>query len=198
VCHLCRPTYSEDRSRPAEDQSSCCEPFLHSDDCPAIEHIGYLMAQQSGEWSELLSQEQTALALSRVTAANILPPLTVLPSGSDLLAYCVNLRDHVDGSLVRELAMMLNADWRDLGWERVNNSTYLCVIGAGVAGCIDTTPNHERLYLRYASSLESELYLAGRAVDLPRSRLFLQTALYERIDTLLIEVRARVWHWIYG
>lgn len=156
------------------------------------------MARQSGDWSELLSREQTAFALSRVTAANILPPLTVLPCGTDLLGYNVTLRDHMDESLVRELSLMLNAEWRDLGWERVNGATYLCVIGAGVAGCIDTTPNSERLYLRYASSLESELYLAGRAVDLPRSRLFLQTALYEQIDTLLVEVRARAWHWIYG
>ncbi|MCX9079839.1 MAG: hypothetical protein OIN84_17875 [Candidatus Methanoperedens sp.] len=159
--------------------------------------MGFMMARQSGDWSETLSKEQTALALSRVTAANILPPLTELACGTDLLSYNVTLHDHMDESLVRELAMMLNADWHELGWERVNGSTYLCVIGAGVAGCIDITPNQERIYLRYATSLENELYLAGRAVDLPRSRLFLQTALYERIDSLLIEVRARTWHWIY-
>lgn len=157
-----------------------------------------MMAQRSDNCSDMLSQEQAAFALSRVTAANILPPLTVLSCGSDLLDYNVNLRDHLDESLVRELALMLNNDWRDLGWERVNGSTYLCVIGAGVAGCIDTTQNRERVYLRYASSLENELYLAGRAVDLPRSRLFLQTALYERIDALLVEVRTRTWHWIYS
>lgn len=157
-----------------------------------------MMARQLGDWSEFLSEEQTALALSQVTAAHILPPLTVLSCGSDLLDYSVNLRDQLDASLVREMALMLNADWHDLGWERVNGSTYLCVIGAGVAGCIHTTPNQERIYLRYASSLENELYLAGRAVDLPRSRLFLQTALYERIDALLVEVRARTWYWIYG
>ena len=157
-----------------------------------------MTAQESGDWSDLFSREQTALALSQVTAAHILPPLTELPCGTDLLDYCVNLREHMDESLVRELAMMLNADWRELGWEQVNGATYLCVIGAGVAGCIDTTPNQERLYLRYAASLENELYLAGCTVDLPRSRLFLQTALYERIDTLLAEVRARTWHWIDG
>ncbi len=198
MCHLCHFNHSEDRSHPAEDRSPCHQPFLRSEGCPPIEHFGFTVAQQSGDWSELLSREQMAFALSQVTAAHILPPLTVLSSGSDLLDYSVNLRDHMDASLVRELSLMLNADWRDLGWERVNGSTYLCVVGAGVAGCIDAAPNQERLYLRYASSLENELYLAGRAVDLPRSRLFLQTALYERIDSLLVEVGARAWHWIYG
>lgn len=192
VCQLCHFSHSEDRSYP--EKNSPCQPFLHRDGCI----IGSMGMWHSGNWSDFWSQEQTALALSRVTAANILPPLTELACGSDLLDYSVNLRDHMDESLVRELALMLNADWRDLGWEQVNGSTYLCVIGAGVAGCIDTMPNHERLYLRYASSLENELYLAGRAVDLPRSRLFLQTALCERIDTLLVEVRVRAWHWIYG
>jgi hypothetical protein len=199
MCHLCLFNHpnAENRSVPAENQPPSCQPFVHSENRPIIGHFGSMMARQSGDWSELLSQEQVALALSQVTAANILPHLTVLSCGSDLLAYSVNLRDHMDESLLRELSLMLNADWRDLGWERVNGTTYLCVIGAGVAGCIDTTINGERLYLRYASSLENELYLAGRAVDLPRSRLFLQTALYERIDSLLIEVRAHAWHWIY-
>ncbi len=74
--------------------------------------------------------------------------------------------------------------------------SYTFVIGAGVAATLDLHPGREQLYLRYASDLADELYLAGRAIDLPRSRLFLQTTLYERVDALLAQLRERCWRWV--
>jgi hypothetical protein len=56
--------------------------------------------------------------------------------------------------------------------------------------------NAERLYLRYASDVEHALYLAGRTLDLPRSRLFLQSTLYERFEVILVQVRSRTWNWL--
>jgi hypothetical protein len=73
---------------------------------------------------------------------------------------------------------------------------YASVIGAGVAACIDTTPGDETLYLRYATTLAAELFVAGRTTDMPRSQLFLQTALYERVDILLEQMRVRTWYWL--
>jgi hypothetical protein len=188
----------DDRSNPAKDNSPNFQPFLRSDDGAAIKHMGIRMAQTSGNWSDFMSPEQTAVALGQVTATKILPPLTELPTGNDLLEYSVNLRDHLDESVVRELRLLLETNWRDLGWERTTPTSYLCVIGAGAAACIDTTRNREQIYLRYASELENELYLAGRTVDLPRSRLGLQIALREKVNVLLSQVRSRAWQWISG
>jgi len=98
--------------------------------------------------------------------------------------------------LVRELALVLENDWRALGWEQVGRSRYLCVIGAGVAASLDTTPGAEQLDLRYATELETELFHAGCAPDRLRSRLFLQSALYEKMNVLLTRVRSNIWHWI--
>jgi hypothetical protein len=142
--------------------------------------------------------EQTAFALSQVTAAAVLPPLVPLACGSDLLAYSVPLRAPLDAALVRDLALVLAGRGRELGWTQISGTAYLSVIGAGVAVCIDTTLGAETLRLRYDTMLENALFHAGRTADLPRSRLFLQTNLYEQVDTLLAAVREQVWHWLHG
>ncbi len=175
-----KPLIFEDSSEPTE--AACHLAFVQQ------------MAREAGTWSEITSPEQTALALTQITAAHVLPPLVDLPCGTDLLTYSVQLREHLDGALVDELAMVLKAGWRELGWEQVGSSMYMCVIGAGAAACINMAEGE--LYLRYDSELEHALYLAGRTIDLPRSRLFLQTALYERFDCLLAQVRMRTWHWL--
>jgi hypothetical protein len=181
----------DERCCPAEDEA-LAQPFLPG----ANRSVPALSWLEKGDWADLMNHENTALALSQVTAANVLPPLLDLPTGVDLLQYRVELRDQLDPILVRELALILENQWQALGWEQVSETSFLCVIGAGVAACIETTPGEECLYLRYASVLANELFHAGRAIDLPRSRLFLQTTLHEKINPLLARLRDRCWQWV--
>lgn len=193
MCNLCSyftPYISDDRAKEPSESREICQPFLSRENACHV----WRLARETSQWQQVMSPEQTAFALSQVTAVHVLPPLLPLSSGTDLLDYNVCLRDQMDGTLVDELAVMLKLSWRDAGWEQVSTTTFLCVIGAGVAACIDTTPGEEQLYLRYASDLEHELYLAGRTLDLPRSRLFLQSTLYERFDILLTQVRSHIWN----
>jgi hypothetical protein len=145
---------------------------------------------------QALTPEQMAYALGQVTANGVLPSLTRLENGYELLEYRVDLREALNADLVKELVVVLENDGADLHWNQVDVSSYLCVIGAGVAACIDATPGQEQLSLRYANGLVSALHNAHRAEALPRSLLFLQTTLYERFDALLAEVRKRMWYWV--
>jgi hypothetical protein len=176
----------DERSTPPEDVQEW-QPYLR----PGSASLAWLERTP-----EAMSRESMALALSRVTAAHILPPLVEVPTGEDLLKYRVELRDVLDPILVAELGLILSDQWQALHWEKVGQQTFMFVIGAGVAATIDLTRGEEQLYLRYGSELANELYLAGRAPDLTRSRLFLQTALYERVDALLEQLRERCWQWV--
>lgn len=155
-------------------------------------------AFEQGDWSDLNNKEQVALALSKVRAENILPALTDLSHGTDLLGYHVKLREHLHDVIVQEVSHVLHESWRQTDWKQVGVNQYLCVIGAGVAVCMDTTPHEESLSLRYARELESEMYLTGTAPDRVRSRLGLQTNLNEKLDTLLATARSRIWYWVTG
>lgn len=181
----------DERCCPAEEEA-LMQPFLAGDN-HCVPGLSWL---ERGNWAGLMDRENSALALSQVTAANLLPPLLDLPTGADLLRYRVELREKLDPALVRELALIVEHEWRALGWEQVGETSFLCVIGAGVAACIETVPGEECLYLRYASGLANELFHAGRAIDLPRSRLFLQTTLHEKINPILARLRDRCWQWI--
>ena len=176
----------DERSIPPED-STPLQPFLRE-------------SALSLAWLErspgLMSREHMALALSQVTATHLLPPLLDVPTGEDLLNYRVELREVLDAVLVAELRLILETQWQALQWEKVGPQTYMFVIGAGVAATLDMSRDEEQLSLRYASELAQELYLAGRAPDLPRSRLFLQTALYEQVNALLDVLRERCWQWV--
>jgi len=177
------PVIFEERVRPGVYESTYeCQPFLSRGELP---------------WDmQALTQEQMAYALGQVTASNVLQSLTLLENGYEMLEYHVNLRDSLHPDLVKELVSVLDSSGSSLYWNQVDVSCYLCVIGAGVAACIDTTPGQEQLYLRYANTLVDALHQAQRAAELPRSLLFLQTTLYERFDLLLAEVRKRTWHWL--
>jgi hypothetical protein len=186
----------ERQKRPSSESLLENQPFLHQG---LMNPIGYRTAQlarEAGKWADMMDNEQTAYALAQVSAANILPPLVDLEDGNALLEYCVTLRDHLDGALVDELVSILDMRAAEFHWSRVEATVYASVIGAGVAACIDTTRTAERLYLRYANTLAAEFFVAGRAAEMPRSRLFLQTALHERLDTLLQQTRTRTWFWL--
>jgi hypothetical protein len=154
------------------------------------------LLRESGGWERDVSPEQTALELSQVTAARVLPPLMELDSGSELLEYHVRLRDHLANFLVSEMMAVLDSCGSELNWNQVDTTSYACVIGAGVAACIDTTPGQEILYLRYANTLVTKLYGARHAAEMPVSLLFLQTTLHERVDAILEQARPRCWHWL--
>ncbi|MBI5667009.1 MAG: hypothetical protein HZC41_03305 [Chloroflexi bacterium] len=185
----------EDRAHPDSDVSAA-SPFVRQPQTESSTRFMHDLARDYGCWSDVLSPEQTAYALAQVTAATVLPPLTRLNSGSELLDYRVSLREVLGSALVPELAAALNEP--DPHWQQVHASGYACVIGAGVAAYLDITPGSESLSLRYANALVPVLLNARRAAELPRSRLFLQTALYERFDALLARARARAWFWLAG
>jgi hypothetical protein len=145
---------------------------------------------------ENIDRECLALALSQLTAARLLLPLVEVETGEALLRYRVDLRAQVDTFVVEEIKRALETQWHKLGWEQLGQHTFLCVIGAGVAACIDTTPGEEQLCLRYASELAHEMFHAGCAPDAWRSRLFLQTTLYEKFNALLKIARAGCWQWL--
>lgn len=179
----------DERCCPAEAEELQLQPFLRGS--------GFsLAALDPDDLSAWMSHESLALALSQVTAANVLPPLLEVPTGEDMLKYHVELQGRLHSVLVRELAQVLENDWQALGWQQVSDQRYLCVIGAGVAASLDMTPGIEQLDLRYASELETELFHAGYAPDRLRSRLFLQSALYEKMNVLLTRVRNNMWHWL--
>jgi hypothetical protein len=149
-------------------------------------------------YQQQLLAEQTAYALGQITSSKFLPSLTRLSSGSDLLHYRVRLNEYLDADLVRELVASLESGASDMDWEQIQASCYACVIGAGVAACIDTTFGNEQLYLRYANALADQLGRARRAAEMPRSLLFLESALHEKVDVLLARVRQRMWLWLIG
>jgi hypothetical protein len=186
----------DERSGPSEELTNVCQPLTIVPAADPLSGLRSALAFEKGTWGQFLSPEQTAWCISQLTAAHLLPPLTRLPCGSDLLTYQVWLRDRLGPFLVDELDQVLAENWRQMGWEHVAAHSYMCVIGAGVAARIDATPGDEQLCLRYESALANELFHAGRAVDLPRSRLFLQQTLFEQVDALLTLVRARLWCWL--
>lgn len=179
----------EERSLPDPAQQVQFQPFLRYGDftldslqqCLSLPHT---------------TRETIALALSQITAQRILPALTTIETGSQMLNYQVRLRDVLSPMLTHELGLVLASHGRELGWEQVSQYQFLCVIGAGVAASLDVTPGQEQLDLRYASDLQDRLYLAGSAPDRLRSRLFLQTALFEKVDNLLSRLRERIWYWL--
>lgn len=187
----------EDRAYP-DDHPSVISPFVYLPQTYPGSQFVHELARQYGCWSDVLPPEQTAYALAQVSAATVLPPLTRLNSGSELLEYCVHLRSVMSDALVSELAATLNTPDAEPHWQQVHANGFACVIGAGVAAYLDTTPGSESLSLRYANALVPALLRAHRAAELPRSRLFLQTALYERFDALLSSARARAWFWLAG
>jgi hypothetical protein len=190
---------SEERVFPAEGSSALqLQPFLHNGFLHRVERFSMNLTREQGSWANAMSKEQTAYALAQVSASQVLPQLVELDTGNEVLEYRVRLRDHLDSTLVSELVHVLANCGQELHWGQVDSNIYAAVIGAGVAACIDTTPQHETLYFRCATALVSQLNNAHHAAELPRSLLFLQTALYERFDVILDQIRNRVWFWLIG
>ncbi len=190
---------SEERATPRQHDSLLeCQPFLEASSMNPVDRFAVRLGREQGIWENTLSKEQTAFALAGVSAAAILPPLVDLDNGNEMLDYHVCLGDYLDSALISELVNVLDTQGLEFHWTQIDATVYASAIGAGVAACIDVTSGQETLSLRYASALAEELYYAGRTASLPRSRLFLQTALYERVDALLEQMRVRTWLWLIG
>lgn len=187
----------EERTYPAGDETTCLQPFFGqrtADDACWI----VTLASEYGQRADMMSPEETAYTLAQATAAGILPPLTDLESGSELLDYRVQLRGCMSDILIAGLVAALDKPDARVYWRQTDANVYTCVIGAGVAACLDTTSGRETLSLRYANALASVLAHVRMAAELPRSRLFLQTTLYERFDALLENARLIAWVWLAG
>lgn len=195
--HGFRRLVAEERSLPPDHYAPfVVQPFLQTYTFSPLDRFVTNLTREQGAWRNVLSREQTAYALAQVSAGNVLPSLVNLNSGYALLEYAAHLPDHMDRLLLTEFVHVLQSDGQDLHWGKVDSAIFAAVIGAGVAACIDITPNHETLYLRYANALEMEFSTMRRAAELSRSALFLQSALHERFDAILERVRERVWLWL--
>lgn len=188
---------SEEREFPLEGTSPLqLQPFIHIDAMHRVDRFTVNLTREQGIWANALSKEQTAYALAQVSASRVLPTLVELDTGNELLEYRVSLRDYLDSTLMSELVDVLETCGQALHWGQVDTTIYAAVIGAGVAACIDTTPEQETMYFRCANTLVTQLNNAHHAAELPRSLLFLQTALYERFDVILDQIRTRIWFWL--
>ncbi|NWG17505.1 MAG: hypothetical protein HXY41_12805 [Chloroflexi bacterium] len=192
-----RPVF-EERPHPAQGESTCIQPFFGQQPNGDGACWTIVLAGDYGRLTDVMTPEETAYTLARATAASILPPLTDLESGSELLEYRVPLRAYMSKILIAGLVEAFDRPEAAAHWQQVAANAYACVIGAGVAAYLDTTPGSETLSLRYANALASVLAHVHRAAELPRSRLFLQTTLYERFDALLQNARLIAWAWLAG
>jgi hypothetical protein len=151
---------------------------------------------ETGHWRDLLSAEQTAYALSLLTASHVLPPVQEIDHGSALLDYRVRLRTRMNGHLVDELTTVLNSRGSELHWAKVEVCVYVCVIYYGVAACIDLTPGEETLYFRCNNERAEALDNARFKTEIPLSLIGLQEILFERFDLLFNDVRLRTLFWL--
>jgi hypothetical protein len=147
---------------------------------------------ETGQWANLLSAEQTAYALSLLTAQCVLPAIEEIDHGSALLNYRVRLRSHMTGHLVDELSTVLNSRGSELHWAKVETCVYVCVIYYGVAACIDVTPGEETIYFRCNNERAVAIDNARFRTEIPLSLSGLQEILFERFDLLLNDVRLRM------
>ena len=167
------------------------QPFMDKPHLQGCDALLIHALQMSGKWSQLLSAEQSAYALGQITAARALPSLTEFVSASTLLDSRIRLRDFLDDSLVDAITDTLDSEAESLQWKQVEATSYVCVIGAGAAACIDTVPGDEKVYLRYANHVAEAIAQAQNETELPRSLLGLQINLQECIDLLLTCARSK-------
>lgn len=172
------------------------QPFMDKTHLRGCDALLIYSSQMAGKWTQLLSAEQTAYALGQITAARALPTLTEFVSASTLLDSRIRLRDFLDDSLVDTITDSLDSEAESLQWKQVEATSYVCVIGAGAAACIDTVPGDEKMYLRYANHIAEAIAQAQNETELPRSLLGLQINLQECIDLLLSHARSKTFNYL--
>lgn len=165
------------------------QPFMRKDRIKHVDQFFINWMRDQKRWAEWLSPEQTAYALSQVQAAQALPSLTEYVSVAALLECRITLRDHLDTALVEAVTQSLVLHSATVHWNRIDVTNFACVVGAGVAACIDTTAGGEVLYLRFANEVATAITKAQREAELPHSLLGLETHICERVDELLLYAR---------
>ncbi len=172
------------------------QPFMDKSHLRGCDALLIYSAQVGEKWTQLLSAEQTAYALGQITAARALPTLTEFVSTSALLDSRIRLRDFLDDCLVEAITETLNIEAELLQWKQVEAASFVCVIGAGAAVCIDTVQGDEKVYLRYANNVAEAIAQAQNETELPRSLLGLQINLQECIDLLLAHARSKTFNYL--
>jgi hypothetical protein len=167
------------------------QPFMDKAHLRGCDALLLQSAQTRGEWTQLLTAEQTAYALGQINAAQALPHLTEFVTASTLLDSRIRLRDFLDDSLVDAITNTLDAEAELLQWKQLEATAYVYVIGAGAAACIETIEGDEKVYLRYANHIAEAIAQAQNETELPRSLLGLQINLQECIDVLLTRARTK-------
>ena len=174
------------------------QPFMDKTLLRGCDSLLLTTAQINGKWTQWLSAEQTAFALGQVTTSHALPPLNKVVTIAALLDSRLRLRDYFDDCLVDAITDTLANEGDFLQWKQVEATSYACVIGAGVAACIETTSGDEILYLRYANQIAEAISQAQNETELPRSILGLQLHLQECIDLLLAYARRKTLQYLTG
>ncbi len=172
------------------------QPFMDKAHLRGCDAFLIYSAQVGEKWTQLLSAEQTAYALGQVTTARALPTLTEFVSASTLLDSRIRLRDFLDDSLVDSITETLDNEGELLQWKQVEATSYVYVIGAGAAVCIETIQDDEKVYLRYANNVAEAIAQAQNEKELPRSLLGLQINLQECIDLLLAHARSKTFNYL--
>jgi len=167
------------------------QPFMDKAQLRGSDKLLLLSAQMRGEWTQILSAEQTAYALGQINTARALPHLTEFVTASTLLDSRIRLRDFLDDCLVDAITNTLSTEADLLEWKQVEATSYVCVIGAGAAACIETIHGNEKVYLRYANNIAQAIAQAQNETELPRSLLGLQINLQHCIDLLLARARTK-------
>jgi len=172
------------------------QPFMDKARLRGCDALLLSAAQANGRWAQWLSSEQTAYALGQITTAHALPALTEFVSTSTLLDSRIRLRNFLDDCLVDAITATLYNEAEALQWKQVEATSYVYVIGAGAAVCIETVPDEEIVYLRYANHIADAIAQAQNETELPRSLLGLQINLQECIDLLLTHARSKTFKYL--
>lgn len=167
------------------------QPFMHKNRLRGCDALLLQSAQRRGEWTQILSAEQTAYALGQITAARALPQFNEFVTASTLLDSRIRLRDFLDDYLVDAINATLDNEANLLQWKQVEATSYVYVIGAGAAACIETIKGDEKVYLRYANHVAQAIAQAQNETELPRSLLGLHINLHECIDVLIARARTK-------
>lgn len=181
--------FAEISSPSAHGSTIAIQPFMQKDRLNPIDQFFINGLRGRGQWAEWLTAEQTAYALAQVQTAHALPSLSEFVSVAALLECRITLRDHLDATLVEAITQALVLHSTAVHWNRIDATNFACVVGAGVAACIDTTQGGEVLYLRFANQVAAAITNAQREAELPHSLLGLETHICERVDELLVFAR---------
>lgn len=184
-----RPWFTEISSPSAQGSAVSIQPFLRKERGNSLDLFLISTISEHGQWDKYFTAEQTAYALARVRAAEAIPSLIEIASAAALLECRIKLREHLNATLTEAITNALIHHGASINWNRIDSTSFASVVGAGVAACIDTTPNDEILYLRFANEVATAISNARREAELPQSLLGLETHICERIDELLVYAR---------